>query len=188
VVQSPPESHIVFCDSTLDGERTLARRRQHQLEVQQLPALVHQAETLQTGAGKDDTVVRPSLVQCFPQARVYVPANIEDANAWIVMEELRGPAAAAGPDRGACRQLVEPETGSCNQSVSRMSALEDGADAETGSALGWEVFQAVDGDVNAAVHQCGFQLGCECAFAAQLRQRRVQDTIAASRKHNRFGL
>ena len=168
MIQTLEESHGISFSPALHGERALSRRWQHELEVQLLPAPMQHSKPFQACARKNHAVVLPLGVSGLAQARVYIPADVEHAETGIAVEDLRGPAAAAGSNRGVCRQLVEPQPSSCNQYITRMSTLQDSTNGKSRRGLGWKVFQAMNCDIDSPVRERRLQFRSEYTLPAKL--------------------
>ncbi len=92
--------------------------------------------------------------------------------------QLRLTPQAARPYARTLRQIGHAVVLQGKEYVVRMFARGDGGNLEIGSQLRRQVFQTMDGQIDAPVQQRLFNLLGEHSLGADLRQRHVEDLVA----------
>ena len=104
----------------------------------------------------------------------------------MLSDSRQGNDAAVGPDGAGCslpivapRQFIEAQP-LRNKGITRIFAFGNGGEDNPGRQLEWNVFQAVNGKIDAAIEQCLIDFFCEEPFAANLGEGHIQDLVACS--------
>ena len=138
--------------AALQADRPLPHRRQHPRRVENLRDAVREAEPHQPGFREDDRV--EVLLVELPQPRLDVAAQVDELQVGPAVEHLRPAAQAARADRRAFGQVVEPRGASRDTNASPVGPRGGTATSSScGSGIVGQVFEAVNGDVRAAVEQ-----------------------------------
>jgi len=101
------------------------------------------------------------LLVDLPDAGLDVAADGPDDEVGPLAEELSAAAEAARADRRAGREVRQRVAAGADPGVARVRALGRRANGEAGGVSRGEVFEGVDGEVDAAVQQRRLQLGRE---------------------------
>ena len=108
---------------------------------------------------------------------MHVAANVFNAQVGPCVQQLRGPAHAAGPNNGAMRQggigiiaLRDFKVWTENQRVPGILALQHAGQHDARRQLGLQVLQAVHRKIDATVQQGLMNLLAEQALAADVGQ------------------
>ena len=95
------------------------------------------------------------------------------------MAQLNLPAKAARSDSGAAWKVLEFRS-IRNERIARIFALRDCGEIDAVRKLEGDVFQTMNGEVNAPIEECFVEFFGEEAFAADLGQRDVENFVARS--------
>ena len=136
------------------------------------------AEAIQSGRGEDDGVVF-SLLE-FAQAGVDVAAQRMNVEVGADGFELRLAAQAGGADARALGQFLKARIVTRAEGVARVLPFSDGGDFESWRKFGGQIFQRVDGEIDASGGEGFFDLFGKHAFGAHHSQGDVGDFVAGS--------
>ncbi|MCY1352315.1 hypothetical protein D9M69_386050 [compost metagenome] len=164
--------------AAFDAHRALAAGRQAVLDTDPRADARLEAEADQAGGGEDDGVVFAGIE--LGQAGVDVATQELDLQVRPAGQQLRLAAQAGGADHAAGRQRVEAGEIIRDEGVARVLALADAVQAEALGEVHRHVLHRVHGDVRLVLQQRGLQFLDEQALAADLRQRRVEQLVAAA--------
>jgi hypothetical protein len=92
--------------------------------------------------------------------------------------QLGSPSDAAGPDASAGRQVGETPAIAGDQGIAWVGALGKRREKQSGCFVGWDVFQAMNGDVDRTVEKQTIDLLDEHAGYPELAQGNVDDAVA----------
>jgi hypothetical protein len=169
------EAGVVGADFQAQGP--LAGGGQHAVEVEEFGVGGEKSGAGQSSAGQDDGVELP--VADFAEAGVDVAANVGEEEVGTEGGELDAAAQAGGADAGAGREVGEAAAVAGDEDVARVFApRDDGGQAQTGGGFGGEIFVAVDGEVDAAIEECGLEFAGEKADLAGGGERGVGFAVA----------
>ncbi len=182
-MQRRHQAELGRCLAHLDRQCGLPRRWEHDLGRENLAYHIQPLPSFQTGVGQDDRIERPGRVQGAGEAGIDVAAQGQDDQVGSRGQQLRRAARAAGADLRTCRQAVQRMAGAADQDVGRVGASWNGTDTQTFGRLRGQIFQAVDGQVDAACPQRFFQLFGKQPLATHFGQRTVELAVAARVPH-----
>ena len=97
-----------------------------------------------------------TVIELF-QARIDVAPKVADDQVRPGVEQLGSAAQTRCADAGAGRQGFQGGIRVGNEGVVDVVAGRDGCQAEAVRDVGWQIFQAVDGQVDGAVQEAPFQ-------------------------------
>ncbi len=165
---------VAFSD--FDAERSLSGGGAHDFGGDDLLDQFRFAEALQAGRGENDGVVF-SLLE-LAQAGVDVAAQGMNVEIGADGFELRLAAQAGGTDARALRQVFNLRVVARAEGVARVLALGDRGDFESSGKFGGEIFQRVDGEIDASGGEGFFDFLGEHALGADLGEGDVGDFVA----------
>ncbi len=175
--------HIV---ATLDAQGALGGGGKHDFERKNLTDHIGMSQALQPGLGKEHRVIRPIGGQRLAHPRIHIAAYIKDMEVGSCVQQLCGPATAAGADCGAKGQCFQRVAAAADQHIGSPGAQGHGAKHQTGGQLCGKVLQTVYGEVDGAAVQSTLKLGREDTLAAKQRKWSVQDPITLGVYHLHF--
>ena len=143
------------------------------------------ASRFEPGRREHDRVVL-AFVE-LAQPRVEVAAQRLDLHVRTQRAQLHDAPQARGADARAVRQFVERRVARRHEGIARVFALEHRGELEAFGQLHRHVFQRMHGELRAPFFERGLELLDEQALAADLRQRAVEDLVAARRHAEQFG-
>ncbi len=123
-------------------------------------------EAVEAGGGEDEGVALALLE--FAEAGVDVAADFDEGDVGAEGEDLGAAAGAGGADAAAGGEGVERPVGLADPDVAGVGAFGDGGEGELRGELGGEIFEGVDGEVDAAFFEGFFDLLDEDAFAVEV--------------------
>jgi hypothetical protein len=134
------------------GERALTRCRKHDLGWQTLADPMGQPQAHQTRRGKDGGSPLQSAVE-LGQPAIHVPANVNDSQIGTGPKQLGPTPQAAGSDDRTRRNIGPAKRPPSDERVPGVLPLAYRRDRDTCRQLRRQVFEGVDGKVDAIVQQ-----------------------------------
>ena len=178
IVQSGnPLRHIGARGKYFDPQRTLPRRWQRLLRRQHCPDALLQSQAYQPGGSKDDGIVLP-LVE-LAQTCIEVATQRLDLQLRILRSQNRFAAQAGGSHHGPRRQFVKRRKTIGNQSITWILARRDGRQGKALGHLHRHILERMHRQVGAPFLHGDLKLLDEQSFATDLRQRAIENLIAA---------
>lgn len=184
VQRCEPRGDVVAVRSDFDAERALARGGRARVDVEQRADPRFEAEALQAGGRQDDRRVIAAIE--LRQARVEAGAQRQHVQVRVARAQHRLAAQARRADHGAGRQRVERRVVVRHERIARVLALHDRGKREAFRQRHRHVLQRMHGEIGSAVGQRGLQFLHEQALAADLRQRAIENLVAARRHSEDF--
>jgi hypothetical protein len=123
-------------------------------------------EAIEAGGGEDEGVALALLE--FAKASVDVAANFDEGDIGAEGEDLCATAWAGSADSASSGEGVERPVGLADPDVTGVGAFWDGCKGELRGQFGWEIFEGVDGQVDAAFFECFFNFFDEDTFAVEV--------------------
>jgi len=123
------------------------------------------AEAIETSASQNESVglaFRP-----LAQPRVDVAAHLDEADVWAQGEDHGLAAGTGGGDSGVRGKHVQAPVFLADESIASVDARRDGGEGEARVKGRWEIFERVDGEVDAADKESVFDLFDEDAFGLE---------------------
>lgn len=147
------------------GECALSGSRDHFIECESLVDGLCAVEPVKTGAGEHEGVTLAFFQ--LAQTGINVAAQCDELEVRPEAEELCATAGAGGANACVFRQCVQGPEWLTDEGVTGVCAGWDGGEGEAGIEHSGQVFEGVDGEIDAAVCQRLFNFLDEDAFAIQ---------------------
>jgi len=157
-------------------ERALPCGRTEMMRFESLPNPFGFLKTIETGGGKQDGI-NLALFE-FPEARVHVAAKFNGFDIGSQGEKLRATPLAAGAHDGSMRESMQAVVLDRNKNVAGVDALWSRCETERLRQFRRQVFERVDGKIDAAVGEGFFDLLREHSLGADLGERDFLKAVA----------
>ena len=125
-----------------------------------------EVEAVEAGGGEDEGVALALLE--FAEAGVDVAADLDEGDVGAEGEDLRAAAWAGGTDAASGGEGVEGPVLFADPDVAGVGAFGDGGEGELRGEFGGEVFEGVDGEVDASLFEGFLDFFDEDAFAVEV--------------------
>jgi hypothetical protein len=159
----------VFGAAGFERECALAGGGTHLFGAEALMNPLGSLETVEAGGGEDEGVAL-ALFE-LAQTGVDVAADFDEGDVGAEGEELGAAAGAGSADAASGGEGVERPVWLADPDVAGVGAFGDRGEGELGGELGGEVFEAVDGEVDAALFEGFFDFFDEDALAVEIGRR-----------------
>ena len=174
--------------NSLDGQRPLAGRWQHDLKGQQLMGLAEPAEPLESGGGQDQRIHGP--LREAAQPGIDVAADLDRAKVGPDRRDLGGPAWTPGAKPRSRRQLSERGRWPGDQHVAGVGPFEEAGQHQP---WGWQrgkVLRRMHGQLRPPVEQRLLEVLDEHPLARRVgqAQRRLPVAMGGERHEDEFVL
>ncbi len=160
-----------------DGQRALARRRQHQLGRQPLADAVAEAEPQEPRRGEQDGGPLRVRVE-LGKPGVHVATDVANLEVRPEMKELRPPAETAGREDRALGQVAPRNRPAAHERVTWILALAHGHQRDTVRQPGGQILEGVHREIDPPLQHRVVDLPGEEGAAADLRERHVLHHVA----------
>ena len=127
------------------------------------------SEAIESGGGEDKRITI-TLFQ-FAKTRINVAANFDKGNVWSKGKNLSSAAGTGSSNAATCGESVERPILLADPHIACIGAPGDGCKGELGSEFGWEIFEGVDGEIDATHFKRFFNFFDEDALAVKIWRR-----------------